>query len=179
MKRIAILAAIVLPGCATVLNTGDSDKLTCQPGKGTSCATPMQAYAATNPAAVAASPPPPSRSTGANAKGNQVLGAGRAVLSNVPKAVREPATIMRIKIYPWIDQNDDLHMGHVLYTEIQGRRWAMGKPVPRNATPIRTAPLEDPQAGAKVAAPEPATKPQESIGNGDPLLPKGGARGDL
>lgn len=43
------------------------------------------------------------------------------------RPVRQPATVMRIWIAPWVDKRDDLHFPSVIYTEIQPRRWAFGE----------------------------------------------------
>jgi conjugal transfer pilus assembly protein TraV len=45
-----------------------------------------------------------------------------------PRPVREPARIARIKIFPWIDKDDNLHLSQVIYTEIKPRTWTLGKP---------------------------------------------------
>ena len=58
------------------------------------------------------------------------------------KPVREAAQVMRIWIAEWTDKNDDLHYPGYLFTEIQPRRWSVGKAEAsgRNTTvPFRAA----------------------------------------
>jgi len=55
-------------------------------------------------------------------------GAGQSVLpSPEPGAVaRLPAQVMRIWFAPWTDDRGDLHRPSYVYTEVDGRRWAIG-----------------------------------------------------
>lgn len=197
MRHLALIAMVgLLPGCATYFNTGDTDKFVC-PGipKGVSCKTPREAYdLSTQGVAVV----PPTAADGsitgalrdgagdeadipAPAAPAAATAAGLIQMArrSEPRAVREPATVMRIKVFPWVDGNDDLHMGSVLFTEIQGRRWSFGKSVPAPVV-IRGRPLEDtdPDADARPGA-NPAGSPANSSRPNPGLLPRGGARGDL
>ncbi len=44
-----------------------------------------------------------------------------------PKPVLEPASIMRIWMAPWNDNNDDLHWPGYIFTEVTPRRWSFGE----------------------------------------------------
>ena len=76
-------------------------------------------------------------------------------------AVREAAQVMRIWIAEWTDKNDDLHYPGYLFTEIQPRRWSVGKSEAsgRNTTvPFRAAAAP---AGASGKEQPVAAKPAE------------------
>lgn len=49
------------------------------------------------------------------------------------EALRVPARVMRIWVSPWTDDAGDLHMPGYVYTEIEGRRWAVGTPATASA----------------------------------------------
>ncbi len=44
-----------------------------------------------------------------------------------PLPIRTPAKVMKIWIAPWNDKNGDLHVPAYVYTEIEGRKWQVGK----------------------------------------------------
>jgi len=44
-----------------------------------------------------------------------------------PLPIRTQAVVMRIAIDPWEDENGDLHVPGFIYTEIEPRRWEIGK----------------------------------------------------
>ncbi|TRZ64352.1 MAG: hypothetical protein D4S02_10915 [Rhodocyclaceae bacterium] len=185
MTRIFLAATVALTGCASFLNTGDSDNLSCSPPN---CVTPRQAYQMSNgsidslPVATAGMPMAAPAAPPAIAPPKGALGVARLAKAGAPTAIREPATIMRIKIFPWVDLNDDLHLGSTIYTEIQSRRWSFGKLAPRIPVAMRGNPLdsaapeqrEKPGDGPIKSAPAPAPS-----GDAGSLLPKGGAKGDL
>lgn len=56
------------------------------------------------------------------------LGAGGAT-----EPLRVPARVMRIWVSPWTDDAGDLHMPGYIYTEVEGRRWAVGTPATSSA----------------------------------------------
>lgn len=49
------------------------------------------------------------------------------------EALRVPARVMRIWVSPWTDDAGDLHMPGFIYTEVEGRRWAVGAPATASA----------------------------------------------
>lgn len=193
MKRLGFLlmscTALSLSGCASYFNTGETDKFAC-PGipNGVSCATPREAYNLSHgstpdirpadsagSATFGKSAPAPEAAPVAP---SPMVGVGRIVRGNEPRAVREAATVMRIKIFPWVDQNDDLHMGSVLFTEIQARRWSFGKES-RSPVVIRGRPLDDPAPGSDVRDQASAGALPPTARSNPALLPRGGAKGDL
>lgn len=193
MKRLGLLmmscAALWLPGCASYFNTGETDKFAC-PGipNGVSCATPREAY---NLSHGSTTDPRPADTAGSATAGKSaptpdaglaapspMAGFGRMMRGNEPRAVREAATVMRIKVFPWVDQNDDLHMGSVLFTEIQARRWSFGKES-RSPVVIRGRPLEDPTSGSEARDQTTAGPLPPSARSNPALLPRDGAKGDL
>lgn len=48
-------------------------------------------------------------------------------LPNKPVPIRTPAQVMRIWVAPWEDTNGDLIVTGYVYTEIEPRRWVIGK----------------------------------------------------
>jgi conjugal transfer pilus assembly protein TraV len=44
---------------------------------------------------------------------------------NSAEPYRVPAKIMRIYVHPWEDEAGDLHMGGLMFTEIEPRRWSV------------------------------------------------------
>ena len=50
-----------------------------------------------------------------------------------PTPIRTPSQVMRIWIAPWEDDDGDLNVSGYVYTELEPRRWMIGKPAtPRN-----------------------------------------------
>jgi conjugal transfer pilus assembly protein TraV len=47
-----------------------------------------------------------------------------------PTPIRTPAQVMRIWIAPWEDAEGDLMVSNYIYTEIEPRRWMIGKTAP-------------------------------------------------
>jgi conjugal transfer pilus assembly protein TraV len=47
-----------------------------------------------------------------------------------PTPIRTPAQVMRIWIAPWEDAEGDLMVSNYVYTEIEPRRWMIGKSAP-------------------------------------------------
>lgn len=43
-----------------------------------------------------------------------------------PLPVRTPAKVMRIRIFPWEDNQRDLNTGGFVFTEVEGRQWTLG-----------------------------------------------------
>lgn len=53
--------------------------------------------------------------------------------AGVTEPQRMPARVMRIWVSPWTDDAGDLHMPGYIYTEVEGRRWAVGTPATPSA----------------------------------------------
>ncbi|WP_243217429.1 TraV family lipoprotein [Methylobacter sp. S3L5C] len=47
-----------------------------------------------------------------------------------PTPIRTPAQVMRIWIAPWEDNEGDLMVSNYVYTELEPRRWMIGKSAP-------------------------------------------------
>lgn len=47
-----------------------------------------------------------------------------------PTPIRTPAQVMRIWIAPWEDREGDLMVSNYVYTELEPRRWMIGKSAP-------------------------------------------------
>ena len=47
-----------------------------------------------------------------------------------PTPIRTPAQVMRIWIAPWEDSEGDLMVSNYVYTEVEPRRWMIGKSAP-------------------------------------------------
>ena len=177
---LALAIPVLLTGCASALNPGGESSFSC-PGmpQGIVCKTPSAVYKSTNqmPAETENDLPlgqhlgdksgPPAgmtyvlpKSLDVKAAAGAATGAG-IVKTGKAKPVREAAQVMRIWIAEWTDKNDDLHYPGYLFTEIQPRRWSVGKPEAsgRNTTvPFRAAAAP---AGASGKEQPVAAKPAE------------------
>lgn len=88
-----------------------------------------------------------------------------------PAAVRTPPKVMRIWIAPWEDSDGDLQTPGFIFTELEPRRWVMGKPALRShptLTPLQVAARKPvtPTATAPTSMTDPlqAASPQGSKG---------------
>jgi conjugal transfer pilus assembly protein TraV len=83
-----------------------------------------------------------------------------------PTPIRTPAQVMRIWIAPWEDSDGDLMVSNYVYTELEPRRWMIGKSAPTLSPSL--IPLQVEQ--------RPPEKPLEREPAGPELqsLPKGG-----
>ena len=95
-----------------------------------SCLSTTQAYQETNRALadVAVNPDHPVETTPAS-------DLSPAVQQPVPKIddptpIRTPSQVMRIWIAPWEDAEGDLMVSNYVYTELEPRRWMIGKSAP-------------------------------------------------
>ena len=83
-----------------------------------------------------------------------------------PTPIRTPAQVMRIWIAPWEDSDGDLMVSNYVFTELEPRRWMIGKSAPTlspsliplqieqrppekslEREPVGTEPLTIPKAG--------------------------------
>lgn len=69
-------------------------------------------------------------------------------LPDRPIPVRTPAHVMRIWVAPWEDTNGDLITNGYVYTEIEPRRWVIGKPESQGTPMLR--PLQTIQPAANL-----------------------------
>lgn len=76
-------------------------------------------------------------------------------LPDRPVPIRTPAHVMRIWVAPWEDTNGDLITNGYVYTEIEPRRWVVGKPesvgapVLRPLQRIQARPIQPPAGAAQ------------------------------
>ncbi len=54
-----------------------------------------------------------------------------------PTPVRTPSKVMRIWVAPWEDSDGDLNVSGYLFTELEPRRWMVGKAAPSVATSLK------------------------------------------
>jgi len=83
-----------------------------------------------------------------------------------PTPIRTPAQVMRIWIAPWEDSDGDLMVSNYVYTELEPRRWMIGKSAPTLSPSLIPLQIEQ----------RPPEKPLEREPAGPELqsLPKGG-----
>jgi conjugal transfer pilus assembly protein TraV len=165
--KIRILLALLLPvitgGCAGLLNTAGSSEFSCGTVPGVSCKTPFQVYEmAINDDGGNPDAPRPAYSVAPTASQQESAG------GSGPLPIREPAMIMRIWVAPWTDKNDDLYWPSYLFTEIQPRRWSVGKPEFVGVNPIIPHRLVQPVAPLKEA---PRSAPPASTQGASESLP--------
>ncbi len=54
-----------------------------------------------------------------------------------PTPIRTPSKVMRIWVAPWEDSDGDLNVSGYLFTELEPRRWMVGKAAPSVATILK------------------------------------------
>ncbi|WP_394697362.1 type IV conjugative transfer system lipoprotein TraV [Pseudoxanthomonas japonensis] len=89
----------------------------------------------------------------------EVLSRGVKAASAMPTgdAYRESAKIMRIFVAPWEDEQGDLHMGGIIYSEIEPRKWRVGQRMPEAANTFSLLRGQAAAADDEVASNEPAS----------------------
>lgn len=90
----------------------------------------------------------------------------KALRLDVPIPIRTPAQVMRVWFAPWVDAQGSLHTQQYVFTEIEKRRWFMGQTPPVEAGFPALTPLDQPQAEASGAGPQPSQP-------ASPLQPQG------
>ena len=83
-----------------------------------------------------------------------------------PTPIRTPAQVMRIWIAPWEDSDGDLMVSNYVYTELEPRRWMIGKSAPTLSPSLVPLQIEQ-RSPEKSLEREPAGPEFQS-------LPKGG-----
>ena len=117
---IAMLALVLLPGCASVMGIGKSEYACPGGAEGVRCLSARQIYQATN----ATDTVQPTKNGG-----KVTSGATKVTVPRIdqPVPIRTQAKVMRIWMAPWEDDDGDLHADGYLYTEIEERRWNLGE----------------------------------------------------
>lgn len=118
---IGLLLMVLTTGCATTEYgcKGMPDE--------PSCLSTTQAYQVTNTAITEA---PPENSQGLESTSSPTI--APPLQQPVPKIedptpIRTPSQVMRIWIAPWEDADGDLMVSNYVYTELEPRRWMIGK----------------------------------------------------
>jgi conjugal transfer pilus assembly protein TraV len=120
----SVLLIILTTGCATTEYgcKGMPDE--------PSCLSTTQAYQITNPAMTDATLEQPLKSDSIS-KPSQIAPLQQSVPKiEDPTPIRSPSQVMRIWIAPWEDADGDLMVSNYVYTELEPRRWMIGKTVP-------------------------------------------------
>ena len=121
---LAVLLISIFSGCATTDYgcKGMPDE--------PSCLSTTQAYQVTN-SAITEVPPEnnPSSETTSSAALAPPLQQPVPKIED-PTPIRTPSQVMRIWIAPWEDTDGDLMVSNYVYTELEPRRWMIGKAAP-------------------------------------------------
>jgi conjugal transfer pilus assembly protein TraV len=164
----------VLVGLAVLLSTGCATQYGC---KGMpddpKCLSTTEAYQVTDKALPELSKTETSKSEAVKAEA--IAPFPRHVRQPVPKIddptpIRTPAQVMRIWIAPWEDSDGDLMVSGYVYTELEPRRWMIGKSastVSPSLIPLQIEqrpperPLDRDQAGTEIEGmpPDPSKAP--------------------
>jgi conjugal transfer pilus assembly protein TraV len=125
---------LVLVGLTIILSAGCATQYGC---KGMpddpKCLSTTEAYQVTDKALPEPSKPETPKSEAVKAEA--IVPFPRYTRQPVPKIddptpIRTPAQIMRIWIAPWEDSDGDLMVSGYVYTELEPRRWMIGKSAP-------------------------------------------------
>lgn len=79
-----------------------------------------------------------------------------------PTPIRTPAQVMRIWIAPWEDSDGDLMVSNYIYTELEPRRWMIGKAAPTLSPSLIPLQIEQ-RPAEKASTSELADKPLRSL----------------
>ena len=117
---IGLLLITITTGCATEYGCkGMPDE--------PSCLSTTQAYQVTN-TAITEAPPENSQSSESTSTPAVVTPLQQPVPKiEDPTPIRTPSQVMRIWIAPWEDADGDLMVSNYVYTELEPRRWMIGK----------------------------------------------------
>jgi conjugal transfer pilus assembly protein TraV len=86
-----------------------------------------------------------------------------------PLPVRTPAKVMRIRIFPWEDNQRDLNTGGFVFTEVEGRAWTLGDDQVSRVQPNVITPLAMPKGAVQQSQfTSPLTMPQGRSNTGLP-----------
>lgn len=154
IKPLALAAAcLTMTGCS-VLSIGESD-YACKgyDTQGVTCMSAKEVYFATeNATAISNSDFDGSDHThqgreaqrkpsgpGEQLTTNQHNRAGQYIRHTGPTPIRTPARVMRVWVDTYEDKQGDLHTPGLVYTEVESRRWNIGKTAP--SRPEKITPL--------------------------------------
>ena len=124
-----ILIRLPLLGLTTLLSTGCATQYGCKgmPDDPT-CLSTTEAYQVTDKALPEPVKSDPVAATVSDSKpSNQAWPVPKI---DDPPPIRTPAQVMRLWIAPWEDSEGDLMVSNYVYTELEPRRWMIGKSAP-------------------------------------------------
>ncbi len=121
--RLSVLLIAIITGCATDYGCkGMPDE--------PSCLSTTHAYQVTN-TAIKEAPPETSQESEPMSKPALAPPLQQPVPKiEDPTPIRTPSQVMRIWIAPWEDAEGDLMVSNYVYTELEPRRWMIGKAAP-------------------------------------------------
>jgi len=127
--RLSVLLIAITTGCATDYGCkGMPDE--------PSCLSTTQAYQVTN-TAIKEAPPDTSQESEPMSKPALAPPLQQPVPKiEDPTPIRTPSQVMRIWIAPWEDADGDLMVSNYVYTELEPRRWMIGKAAPTNSSSL-------------------------------------------
>ncbi|WP_020563520.1 TraV family lipoprotein [Methylosarcina fibrata] len=158
-----VFIRLVLLGLTVFFSTGCATQYGC---KGMpddpQCLSTTEAYQVTDKALL--EPPKPQTPKSEAVKAEAIAPSPRHARQPVPKIedptpIRTPAQVMRIWIAPWEDSDGDLMVSGYVYTELEPRRWMIGKSAPTvspSLVPLQIdqrppeRPLDRDQAGSEI-----------------------------
>ncbi|WAR43310.1 TraV family lipoprotein [Methylomonas rapida] len=148
---------LVLSSLTWMFVTGCATQYGCQgmPDE-PSCLSTTQAYQVTN-TAIAEAPPENSQNSESTSSPAIVPPLQQPVPKiEDPTPIRTPSQVMRIWIAPWEDADGDLMVSNYVYTELEPRRWMIGKAVPTSSTSLIPLQVEQrpPEKWSSVDTPE-------------------------
>ncbi|MCK9608819.1 MAG: TraV family lipoprotein [Methylomonas sp.] len=127
---ISVLLATIATGCATTEYgcKGMPDE--------PSCLSTTQAYQATNTAITEA--PPENNPNSETTSSTALVPPLQQPVPKIddPTPIRTPSQVMRIWIAPWEDADGDLMVSNYVYTELEPRRWMIGKAAPTKSASL-------------------------------------------
>ena len=91
----------------------------------------------TSSAQVSASTLEPESGLASSAMDNRRTNSAPAPKIDDPTPIRTPSKVMRIWVAPWEDSDGDLNVSGYLFTELEPRRWMVGKAAPSVATSLK------------------------------------------
>ncbi|MVF23687.1 conjugal transfer protein TraV [Methylocaldum sp. BRCS4] len=123
-----IVFALTLAGCSTT-------KYACKGmPEDPTCLSAVDAYKATDKASTTIRPTdataPTSASTTPVATAIRPADPVPAPKIDDPTPIRTPAKVMRVWVAPWEDADGDLNVSGFVFTELEPRRWMIGRPLP-------------------------------------------------
>ncbi|NJD06529.1 MAG: TraV family lipoprotein [Methylococcaceae bacterium] len=149
MALLFVLTSTLFAGCSTKYGCkGMPDDPTCMSA--------VQAYKATDQIKSPSTPAKPPVSPAA-------AGAAAAVPRiDDPTPIRSPSRVMRVWVAPWEDNDGDLNVSGYMFTELEPRRWMIGRSEPTLSPTI--APLQVRQPDKQALQPDTEARPPKLPG---------------